>query len=112
VNRAIGRKLIPNYQLFVIPRIDLHILVAVGVHNHPGPAEGVVERVVRVAVNPDIRARVGDFVGKIGNESGIEAVSGSYNSYWYNKKRPRGRYRKAFFLWSLSGARDGIALAL
>ena len=59
---------------------------------------------MRVAVNPDIRARVGDFVGKIGNESGIEAVSGSYNSYWYNKKRPRGRYRKAFFLMELSGA--------
>src|SRR6185369_4071456 len=64
-----------NDQLFVIPRIDLHILVAIGVNNHPGLTEHIVERVVCMAVNPEIRAMVDNLVGNVGHEGAIEAVS-------------------------------------
>lgn len=64
-----------NDQLTVVLRIDLHILVAVRIYHHPGFAEGVVERVVGMAMHPEIRAMVDDLVGEIGHEGAIEAVS-------------------------------------
>lgn len=64
-----------NDQLPVVLRIDLHILVAVRIHNHPGFAENVVERVVGMAMHPEIRAMINDFAGDISHEGAIEAVS-------------------------------------
>ncbi len=53
-----GEYLKLDYQLLVVLRIDLHILVAVWIDNHPGFAEWIVERVVRMAMYPEIRAMV------------------------------------------------------
>lgn len=52
-----------NDQLPVVLRVDLHILVAVRIYHNPGSAESVVEGVVGMAMNPEIRAMVDDLTG-------------------------------------------------
>lgn len=52
-----------NDQMPVVLRVDLHILVAIGVYHHPSFAECIVERVVSMAMYPEIRAMIYDLVG-------------------------------------------------
>jgi len=51
-----------NDQMPGVLRIDFHVLVAIGVYHHPSFAECTVKRIVRMAVNPEIRAMIDDVV--------------------------------------------------